>query len=248
MTGEQEHKFVVSAGVASAFVERLRGRVNRLIHDSARPIAWTRTTYLDTPDGAYLASSGSETQRRLRVREYASSAAGDVPRLTGAAFLELKESNGPVRSKIRCAAPPAELQRLVRGQVPGGAITVRTSRAWIALLRYIEEDRPRARVTTWYRRESHVAADGRVRITIDADIAFAFPALLGEAGEEAAPEERRVIERLEESVLEVKLLGPRPQWLEEAMATLPHERERFSKFQRAMAAIDRGATSVSGAG
>ena len=229
---EFEHKFVLTPDAAAALLERVRPHLSPIEFDAARPEAWTRTTYLDTSDLRYLRSSETPTHRRLRVREYAAAPLGGPPVLTGRCFIELKENTGSVRTKIRCEAPSDDILALLRGEVPSGRnADARTSAAWLAILKRVIEERPLPQVTTWYRRESHGARG--VRITFDSNVTFCDPGLPGHAGEPATP--GRVLERIDSTVVEVKLTGAAPAWL--APALLEKESHGFSKFQRAMQAV-----------
>ena len=98
----------------AAFCEAIAARAAVEIYDPARPISYTRTTYLDTNDLVYFSSAGGAPARRLRVREYAVAAsAEDDPVLSGVAFIELKQHEGAARSKMRLSATPAEIARLI---------------------------------------------------------------------------------------------------------------------------------------
>ena len=232
---ESEHKFVLSPANAVSFLRALDPHMTPLSYDPAHPDAWTRTTYLDTDDFAYLRSSATRTHRRLRVREYAAASAGNAPRLTGACFVELKENTGTLRSKIRCAAPAEDIAALLRGEIPGGSrLTSRSNAAWIALLKRIIDEQPRPRVTTWYRRDTLLAESGRVRVTVDAGFAVCAPVAPGAPGTPATP--ATILESLDATIVEVKLAGEKPEWLSRAMETV-EEAHGFSKFRRAMEVI-----------
>ena len=229
---EREHKFVFNDADAAGFLSAFEGRLARIEYDASRPEAWTRTTYLDTDEFTYLRSSATHTHRRLRVREYASAAPGGEPALSGLCYLELKENTGSYRSKVRCAAPAAEIAALLRGSIPAGpSWTVRTHAAWITLLKRIIEERPSPRVTTWYRRETFAIPSGRVRLTVDRDISICEPV---EPGSGARPP--RTMEQLAATIVEVKVQGPNPEWLTPILAAST-ETHGFSKFHRAMESV-----------
>jgi hypothetical protein len=235
-----EWKFVVSRPVADAFLVAVEPRMRPEIHDPERPVCYTRTTYLDTPDLAYLRSGESGTDRRLRVREYASAThAGGVALISGDPWLELKESGGNVRTKVRWRAPTALIAELIaRGEIHADYELPRE----LESLRRALQDAPSPRLTTWYRREPRKSEDGQVRITVDAGLAFAHPEPIAERGTPAKPS--RIVQRFGSRILEVKYSGDPPSWLVEAMALLPRP-TNFSKFRAGMLAVANAAAEVS---
>lgn len=203
------------------------------MYDRARPVAYTRTTYLDTDRMDYYRSGddGESVHVRLRIREYAA-ASGllDAPVLTGRCFLELKESIGPLRHKVRFAAPPRAVQRLVgRAAAVGDGARLNPS-----IARRLRQDRPEPRVTTWYRRASFADARARVRITIDDAVRICKPCWPGEAG--AAAEPGDTIAEVGGLIVELKYSGDAPDWLTRAVANLPRA-SGLSKFVLAMRVI-----------
>lgn len=147
--GEREHKYVLTAREHARLLAAVRAHAEPIVYDAARPIAYARTTYLDTDDLRYLQSEGKGLSRRLRVREYAAARAlDDAPELTGECYLEIKERAGTRRSKTRQPFDP-EL-------VP---------------------ERVSPRLSTWYRRASFRAPG--VRITIDYATRFSHPVPVG---------------------------------------------------------------------
>lgn len=230
-----EWKFVVPRAIADGFLEAIAPHVRDEVHDPARPVCYTRTTYLDTSDYAFLRSSGTERSRRIRVREYASAThLGGAAILAGDPWLELKESADNTRTKIRFRAPSLLIGELIASH---GHVSVDRESMELDVLRAaLRESRPLPRMTTWYRRESRASDDGRVRITLDAGLTFARPQALGERGAPAKPDQ--IVERFTSRILEVKYSGDPPAWLVEAVAILPRPRE-LSKFREGMLAIAR---------
>lgn len=230
---ERERKFLVSPPRAESLAAAIARHAQPVIHDRARPVAWTRTTYLDTDDLAYLRSSADgRTSRRIRVREYATARdTADEPRLTGACFLELKETRRAARVKRRIPAAAKEISALLAGST---AVAEVLAIAAPALVRRILHDAPRARACTWYRREAFVSDDGAVRISIDHGLAFGEAPEFGPAGDPATPS--RLLERVDIRVVEVKAPGPEPAWLAPLLEDL-EEARGFSKFRLAMAAL-----------
>lgn len=238
---ETELKFGVRGLPLTRFLRAVDGHVALEVFDPLRPVQYTRSTYLDTMDLLYF-RSGSEPSTlarphpprgprvRLRIREYAAGRTGaDVPLLTGLCFLELKESEGRRRTKVRWRAPAGLVRALVAsgGQLAGGA--------WAPpeILARLRADRPGPVATTWYRRRALVG-DG-VRITLDDEIAFAGPVPPGAPGQPAAPAGAVAAAPLGD-LLEVKHVGPAPAWLAAALTLLPAPAST-SKFELAMATL-----------
>ena len=121
MVQARERRFLVARGQAEVFMATVAPQLVMEVYDRERPIAFARTTYLDTDDLELFRSCRTPINRRLRVREYAAAASIDEePTLSGSTFLELKESVGPVRSKARFAAPTEVIAEIVasRGRRP----------------------------------------------------------------------------------------------------------------------------------
>src|SRR5581483_371655 len=157
--------------------------------------------------------------------------------LTGVCFLELKESAGSVRSKIRLGASPRLLERIVDGSSDADIANALDdhARAALATLRAeIAARRPVRCLTTWYRRSCLSGENGRVRITLDQGLSFCEPHRLGESGENATPNE--ILARGPARILEIKLQGEPPPWLARATAGLTPA-PAFSKFQMGMVAL-----------
>jgi hypothetical protein len=241
---EIEQRFLLTHAQTVAFLRAVSAHTVPELHDRARPLSFTRTTYLDSVDLAYLRSCAGRVARRLRLREYAlASTLVEPPLLTGDCFFELKESAGTVRSKIRLAAPRVVVERIIDGTLevdsaldclaePGA------QEALAALQAEIAARRPIPCLTTWYRRSSLTADDGRVRLTLDQGLSFCEPQQLGDAGDVATPS--GVIARGPARILEIKRHGCSPAWLEQATAGLVPA-PSFSKFQMGMVALRRRA-------
>ncbi len=115
---EIEQRFLLTHAQTVAFLRAVSAHIVPELHDRARPLSFTRTTYLDSVDLAYLRSCAGRVARRLRLREYAvASTLLEPPLLTGDCFLELKESAGTVRSKLRLAAPRLVVERIIDGSL-----------------------------------------------------------------------------------------------------------------------------------
>jgi hypothetical protein len=225
------------------FLTAIAPRAAIEIYDPARPISYTRTTYFDTDDLVYFRSGDGSPARRLRVREYAVAAtAKDAPVLSGVAFIELKEHDGSARRKVRLAATPAEIARLLDGGADDGkvqpaAVALSASAGSLGVIMgELALPTMAPRLGTWYRRLCLTADGRRVRITIDENLTFCRPQPIGEAGAAAAPHPREVMAAFPERVLEVKHTGEMPLWLGPALESL-QAAHCFSKFQMGMTAL-----------
>jgi hypothetical protein len=239
---ENEQRYVLTRAQAVDFFASVGTRVALELYDRSRPVSFTRTTYLDTEDFAYFRSCDSPIARRLRIREYAVAAAPDaVAYLSGVCFLELKQTSGTARSKIRLSAPPPALARIIAS---GGRVSpddpmlsvVEPLAALDALGDELQTARMAPRLSTWYRRTCMTGEGGRVRITLDEGLLFSLPQPIGAPGSPVAPLD--VIARGPGRVLEIKHWGETPEWLGNAVEELnaaPH----FSKFHIGMLALSQ---------
>jgi hypothetical protein len=209
VTRELEHRFLLDPGATGRVLGAIAGRLEESIYDPARPVAWSRTTYLDTPDERYLAASQNGCRLRVRLRQYAAAPdEREPPRLVPGTWLEVKRSAGLQRHKVRARLSDEETAAVLCG----GLIP---------------------QVTTWYRRRSWSGAG--LRLTVDTEVAFCRPALPGAAGELAEPAGLLGLEP--RSVLEIKSAAALPGWLLELLVGLP-EAGGYSKLRAAVRARD----------
>ncbi|MDY7229583.1 VTC domain-containing protein [Hyalangium rubrum] len=207
-----------------------------LVYALDHPYAFTRTTYFDTEELDLLGSRGSGLAQRLRLREYAGAAQlTDAPILTGVRYLELKISTGERRMKARCLLSAEEANALLSGD------PLPESSPASALLRQSTLGPVKPWVMAWYRRTTHMAPLGLVRITLDEELTFALPPTPGGA---AAP--TQVLQRASVPLLEVKWLGRGPSWLEKALQPLEHSETQGSKFEQGMRALFGGTRLLPG--
>ena len=148
---DHELRYLLSHGETRRFLNAVAARAAIEIYDRERPISYTRTTYLDTDDLTYFRSGPGQPARRLRVREYAvATTPKDAPMLSGVAFVELKEHDGPARRKIRLAASPAEIAQLLANRKAGPSSNMTAGQAELA--RELARPTMAPRLATWYRR------------------------------------------------------------------------------------------------
>lgn len=213
---ESERKYLLDADAATRFWEIASAHLTPQEDDRARPVAYSRTTYYDTPDLSYYRSCKSEVARRLRVREYAHAADPARPPVVGdRCWVELKQSSHGKRSKVRVAVSADEVAAQV-AQLAGMPLS--------------------PCVATWYRRRALTDAAQGLRVTLDDYLLLCRPRPLGSSFEGLSPGE--VLGRGPEFVLELKTCDRLPAWLTDALVGL-HEAVGFSKFNLGMRAVER---------
>ncbi len=206
---EYELKFLVSHSRAARFLWECSSGIRPLIYDHKRPVAYTRSTYLDTLDLHYLKSSESQSKRHLRVREYASAVRlGAPPAPTGACFLELKERTNSQRSKWRA---PVQLEE-VRAELTTG--NMRTLMPTLSIS---------------YRRESYVDHSRQVRLTVDSEITVQNASLAGGPLVETGMRPFGA-----QSILEIKTRMPLDPMIARAIRSLGCVPTEVSKYETAM--------------
>lgn len=232
---DHELRYLLSHGEMRRFLNAIAARTAIEIYDPARPISYTRTTYLDTDDLTYFRTDDAAPARRLRIREYAFAATPkDAPILSGVAFVELKEHAGPSRRKVRLAASPGEIAQMLVDREAGPSSNMTAGQAELARELALPTMAPR--LATWYRRLCLTADARRIRITLDENLTFCRPQPIGEAGSLAAPRDREVIAMFPARVLEIKHSGEMPFWLGPALESL-QPADSFSKFRMGMTAL-----------
>ncbi|HVV16049.1 MAG TPA: VTC domain-containing protein [Polyangia bacterium] len=233
-----ELRFLLTRGETARFLEAACGQLELTTYDPEHPIAYTRTTYFDTDDGAYLTSSVEVPARRLRVRQYAFAATGEEPPVfSGVGFVELKQHLGASRSKVRLAATAAEIGELLNA--PASAVASAVGSEPLSLIaRELAIPTMAPRLSTWYRRVCLTSAEAGVRLTLDEGLQFCRPQPVGRAGQPAAPLPRKVVAAFPARILEVKHAGTLPGWLEQLLSGLRAAPPHFSKFRIGMQALE----------
>jgi hypothetical protein len=228
---------MLTRGETARFMDALDGRTQVATFDPEHPVSYTRTTYFDTADSAYLSSSVEEPARRLRVRQYAAAAKPDEPPVfSGVGFIELKQHLGASRTKLRLAATADEIAMLMkdpRASVAGAP----ADHPLTVVARELAIPTMAPRLSTWYRRVHLVMPDAMVRLTLDEGLQFCRPQGVGRAGMPAAPGPRDVVAAFPSRILEVKHAGALPLWLEQLLAAFRPAPEHFSKFRIGMQAL-----------
>lgn len=257
----REVKFLVPksrfAEFSSVVAKHLPMHVVRTWGDSAPPLSdqSVTTVYFDTPERElFRAADGTEHNIKLRVREYDAihPELRAIAEREGAGFdeivwIELKQREGDRTSKRRAAVPKPDLVAFLEQGVRSPAMDViartvpETEDVLDALQRFVRDlGKPlHPACVVNYVRSAWQALDGSVRVTIDRDVAFHAPtadqwrrqdltdrASLGPpvGGETAC-------------IVEVKLRGELPGWLESALRRCDATRVDYSKFVAATVAL-----------
>jgi len=218
MQGERalEYRFVLDRATGEGVLRRAAAHLAPDVRAPERPVTYCRTLYLDSEDGLFLRSfTGGATACRIRLRQYAAASdrTGEATVSGDAAFLEIKRSCGLEREKLRIAIAHDQLDGFLAG---------------------LAERKLRPCLLTWYRRWSLGRAP--LRMTLDEGIAYCLPEPPAAGAARAEP--RAVIARDALAVLEVKMTGPVPGWLEKDMEALGrHLALAHSKFRVGMDAL-----------
>src|SRR5581483_7602948 len=109
---ERERRFLPSSAQVDAFIRAVRSGPLPDADKAERPASTVWTTYLDTDDLRCFHPCDGPVARRLRIRE---SEVGDERGAAAPCYLELKQTRGTTRSKVRLCAPVATLARLIEG-------------------------------------------------------------------------------------------------------------------------------------
>jgi hypothetical protein len=240
---DRERRFVASVADPDALAASLAGDAPPIVLDAARPIAFARTTYLDTADGRLLANSlafGNGVPRvHVRIREYAGAvAAGDAPTLTNGRYLEIKHIDGENRRKLRWRLSDDVAVHEPAWIADAWHRARAEADAKLGALATLDGASLAPVVTSLYRRTSFVIEHG-VRITIDSAIEFATPASVQSTPDRFRP--AAVAAYGGRAIVEVKFERALPPALAAALRPLT-ESPSLSKFHLGMAAVPSGAT------
>jgi SPX domain protein involved in polyphosphate accumulation len=253
-----ELKFKVSAAHASAFARGLGAHVSEHRFEGKganrlpRARHYVTTVYFDTPSlDLYRAVRSSDDNLKVRAREYydmhpelleLATHANQVVRYSPVLWVEVKGKHQGRTYKRRIGIPKTDVSAFFeRGEVSAAMhalqVEQRGAKADDVITelldlrtRYAEALRPSCLVN--YRRTAFQNSTGTVRITLDQRLACFAPTpdlllqpkpLLREYLGRACYEEPSFI-------LEVKLTGDLPDWLEQLMKSARAEQHAFSKF------------------
>lgn len=259
--GRREIKYLLPkaqlAEFSAAVAKHLPVHMIRAWGDSSPPIAAhaVTTVYFDTDEhDLFQAAYGTDRNIKLRVREY-DSAHPDMVALgerEGGGFdeivwLELKVRDRDHTGKRRVAIPKpdvvaflAEGKRSAQMDVLAREVAG-TAEVLDELLGFVASfgKTLTPAVVVNYVRCAWQSEDGKVRVTIDRDVAF-FPPSHDQWRRQDLTERVSLgpPAGVESScVIEVKSHGPTPLWLESALAACEARRVDYSKFVAAMVAL-----------
>lgn len=208
---QRERKFLPDAGAARSFWKIASAHL-RPEHGPGA-VSFSRTTYFDTPDLAYYRSCSGPVLRRVRVREYAIAPDPEgPPRRVEHCYLELKQSNASMRSKVRLRLQPEEVARELASLTDASLAPC---------------------VTTWYRRRALVG-DGGLRVTLDDMLLLCRPLPVGSPFHRF--DDQSILGSGPAIVLECKSTNVPPAWMIDALAGM-REELGFSKFVLGMSAV-----------
>ena len=224
---EHEHRFLLTSQEARQFVRAVSARLTLDVYDALRPVAYSHTTYYDTPKRELWNDELTGAGHRVRVRQYASAEdPTSEARFADRVYLELKSSTDSRRQKLRFPFLPEQLRDLLQEGSTADLPDSSTARALVTRIRTAELSPV---FSTWYRRMS--MSQGKVRVTIDENVAFCPPCAFADAGQAKSPSD--ALGMITGRVVEIKVRGAMPDWLATAMASLGGS-ESVSKFRRGM--------------
>ena len=229
---EHEYRMLLSSAEARHVVAAASAHLKLDVYDALQPVAFTRTTYFDTAAQELWGDEIGGASRRVRVRQYAASRLPEsMPRFVGPAYLEYKQSVGTERRKLRYSSTPEKLRSLLNGgEIDANDLTrLHKAPEIYQVAMRIRSGELAPVLSTWYRRVS--LSEGDLRLTIDENVAFCPPTRIGNVGEDAEPTKTANV--ISGRVVEIKLSGTMPRWLEDTITPLAGA-ESISKFRRGM--------------
>ncbi|HLV66690.1 MAG TPA: polyphosphate polymerase domain-containing protein [Polyangiaceae bacterium] len=264
-----EIKYLVVPQGLEALVQELNRELppHRFAGDGANRLPdahhFVTTIYFDTPSRAYYRASlvNADANVKIRAKEYydlhpalaeLATHPDHIVRYQPWLWFELKRKDGTRTSKRRVRVPKRGVPILFAGgRIVPDALLGPELAPKSAELAGIEEivthcrglDEPlSAACLVNYRRLSWQAADGSLRITIDLGLAFYAPP------EDLWTRERALVrdslgppaDVLGDAVVEVKVHGATPLWVESALARAGARSIPFSKFVAGSGAVDGG--------
>lgn len=233
-----EYKYLINFDQMNEIQRDLDDRlvVDSLASEDGRyPIV---TEYFETPDRACFWEKNRRlaSRRKIRVRLYGSEGGKILP--TG--FIEIKHKHFGLGAKRRLFLPVEEAVEFAKGNYEvlrkGGRNWSRTQRMIIAeLLDLITRREFEPAIQLRYDRNALMTPDGQLRITFDTGL-FCRSELL-----ELQPDDQRFTQHIippDQTILEIKSIGPVPFWFREYCGEKKLVRRSFSKFCTAMKVCD----------
>jgi hypothetical protein len=256
-----ETKYLVAPGLVPIIAREI-ARVLPRHEFRGQSTGWTSprlefatTIYFDTGERElYREAVAKPVHAKLRARDYYSvgtpatdhARAGHAIAGTALVWLEIKHRDGGRTRKRRAAIARRDLARLFQGDgVSAEALALAERDAAmadllveIARIRRLGSASLRPDCVVHYRRAAWQDAAGSLRVTIDREVEF-FAATIGTLTRDAWTRHAlgRAAGRLDAAVLEIKLRGTLPTWLERVLMRHHLTPERFSKFVAASRAV-----------
>lgn len=233
-----EYKYLINLDQMNEIQKDLDDRlvVDSLASEDGRyPIV---TEYFETPDRACFWEKNRRlaSRRKIRVRLYGCEG-GKIPP-TG--FIEIKHKHFGLGAKRRLFLPVDEAVEFAKGNYEvlrkSGRNWSRTQRMIIAeLFDLITRREFEPAIQLRYDRNALMTPDGQLRITFDTSLRCRSELL------ELQPDDQRFTQYIippDQSILEIKSIGPVPFWFREYMGAKMLVRQSFSKFCTAMKVCD----------
>ena len=222
----REFKFLLSGEVLNAIrhdvAEQLDVDANAV--DGYR----IRSDYFDSQDrmSYWQKIFGQQNRRRVRTRTYGETNQERPP----TRFIEIKHKQDGLTVKRRLEAEAADLDRIVRGEVPQFEDD-QGKRFHSELCSLIKKPRWNPVVRIQYHRWAYDSGvDGTIRITFDTDICCCFPDY--ESGDDPDPD----LDLLPDggAIMEVKTIGAVPYWFRCLLGKYSLVPRGFSKYTVAL--------------
>ncbi|MGC6425458.1 MAG: polyphosphate polymerase domain-containing protein [Akkermansiaceae bacterium] len=233
-----EYKYLITLKDRDQFESDLDDRlvVDSLASaDGCYPII---TEYFETPDRQcyWEKQRRLNSRRKIRVRIYGTEG-GKIPP-TG--FIEIKHKHFGLGAKRRLFLPVAEAIEFAKGNYE---ILSEARRDWSRsqrmviseLFDLIERRQFEPAIQLRYDRKALMTPDGQLRITFDTELRCRSELL------ELQPDDQRFKDYIippNNSILEVKSIGPVPFWFREYASEIKLVRRSFSKFCTAIEQVD----------
>lgn len=244
-----EYVYALPLAQAEAFAEGVAEQLGLDPHydseDEERPKRYVTTLYFDTPNHQIAKACARGDNVKLRAREYYAPAGVSGVYREANLWLEVKRREGPRTNKLRCNILARELGDLLGGgTLRQGPLQAAVRRWGDAGERVIQEilglmdrvDGPlQPDSIAHYRRRAWQDNGNVTRVTLDTELAFYDPprklvldygASLVEVIEYSEP-----LFEFEHAIVEAKIHGPTPRWLEALLERVEAiEHRAFSKF------------------
>lgn len=237
----REFKFLLPADIGDSFRSFVASHipVDRGA-ESGYPVL---SEYFDTDDrhSYWQKIWGAGNRRRVRARVYGH-ANGLIP---PSGFIEIKHKSGSIGVKRRAALPIHELPFLSRGEIPPDLLRANRSRADKHVVEELKDlvvrDGARPVVQVRYDRMAYDSGkDGTIRVTFDSGLRCRFDLKPLQPDDQDFP--LPVVDG-NRSVVEIKTIGPVPNWLRRGAAEFRLSTFSMSKYCNSLERFDPAVTA-----